>query len=74
MHHWLANHKVLGTYITNYMDHKAIRKKDRTKALVFLWTTLVISMVVVSELTLAIVLTVIGIAVTIHLLRLNVMD
>ena len=74
MHFWLTNHKIFGTYIRNYIEHKAIKKSDRIKALAFLWTTLIITMNVSSHLHLTYFLIVIGIAVSIHLFKLNTLD
>lgn len=74
MNFWLTNHKIFGTYIRNYIEYKAIKKSDRIKALAFLWITLIITMNVSSHLNLTYFLIVIGIAVSIHLFKLNTLD
>ncbi|NLO97901.1 MAG: DUF454 domain-containing protein [Peptococcaceae bacterium] len=71
LYNWLINHHLLGPYIYNYTKHKAIKKSIRTKILVFLWGTMVISIIVVDKIYLTLLLIVIGIGVSFHLLRLN---
>lgn len=74
MHLWLTQHKIFGTYLTNYMEHKAIKKSHRYRALLFLWITLVLSMSISASLHLTLFLTMVGIGVTIHLFKLKAMD
>lgn len=71
MHHWLTHHKVFGNYISNYIEHQAIKKSDRTKALIFLWLSLIFAMTVSMNLHLTLFLILIGSGVTIHLFMLK---
>jgi uncharacterized membrane protein YbaN (DUF454 family) len=74
LHYWITHHPVFGTYIQNYIENKGIRKKDRTIALVFLWAMLILSMVLSQIIHLRYFLMLVGVAVTIHLMKLKVMD
>lgn len=71
MYHWLINHKILGAYIYCYLKYKAIPIKTKIGAIIFLWSTLCISMVLIDSLHVRIFLTVVGIAVSVHLLLLK---
>jgi len=74
LYRWLINHPLLGAYIYNYLTYRAITRSTRYGALFFLWLTLIISMVVTANLQLSILLTAVGVGVTIHLLMLNTLD
>jgi len=71
MYHWLINHKILGAYIYYYLTYKAIPIKTKIGAIIFLWSSLCISMVLVDSLHMRIFLAVVGIAVSAHLLLLK---
>jgi uncharacterized protein len=74
LYRWLINHPLLGSYIYNYLTYRAITRSTRYGALFFLWVTLIISMVVTANLQLSILLTAVGVGVTIHLFMLNTLD
>lgn len=67
MHHWLMHHPVLGRYLTDYLEHKAIRPAARISALIFLWSALLASIILVDQTVIRLVLAAVGIGVTIHL-------
>ena len=67
MYNWLINHKIFGAYLYCYMTYKAIPKKAKIGAMIFLWSTLIISMLLISSLHIRIFLVAVGIAVTVHL-------
>jgi uncharacterized protein len=71
LYDWLINHRVFGAYIYNYVTHKAISKKNRMYALAFLWTTLILSMLVASATHVSVILIVVGLGVTLHLMTLK---
>ncbi len=71
LYHWLMNHKIFGRYIYNYLTYRAVSRKTKIGALVFLWLTLFISVLLVPKLYLRILLFSVGIGVTIHLLTLK---
>lgn len=67
MHHWLMHHPILGRYLTDYLEHKAIRPVARISALIFLWSALLVSIILVDHTVIRLVLAAVGIGVTIHL-------
>jgi uncharacterized membrane protein YbaN (DUF454 family) len=72
LYRWLTSHRWLGPYIRNYRDHRAITLRSKVLGLCLLWLTLVYSIVwVVNALALRALLLLIGIGVTVHLLRLR---
>ena len=68
LNHWLLHHKILGKYIYNYTVHKAIPLRAKITAILMLWTTMILSMVIADELLVTTILILIASAVTIHLL------
>ncbi len=68
---WLVNHKVLGRYIYNYLEHKAISRKARITALLFMWLGMSISIIIVSNIFIRLFLLIVGIGISIHLLKLK---
>jgi len=71
LYNWLVHHKILGIYIYNYLTYKAVPKSTKIGSLIFLWLTLIISTVIVSNIYLRLFLILIGIGVSIHLLFLK---
>lgn len=74
MHNWLINHKVFGSYIHNYVTYRAVEKKTKVIALVFLWISLILSILLVDNLIVRLVLLVVGLAVTTHIAVLKTID
>ena len=74
MYNWLIHHKVFGSYIYCYLTYKAIPKKTKVGTILFLWVTLIISMLLVDSWHLRGFLMLVGIAVTFHLLTLKTME
>lgn len=68
LYEWLMHHKVFGRYIYNYMTYKAITKKAKMISLMFLWVSLTLSMLLVSNLHTRLLLLAVGIGVSAHLL------
>lgn len=68
---WLTQHKVFGDYIYQYMTYKAVKKKAKIGALVFLWLSLSISFFIVNQLLVKLLLIAVGVAVSIHVLTLK---
>lgn len=71
MYNWLIRHKIFGAYIYSYLTYKAIPKKVKIGTLIFLWSTLMISMLLSSSLHIRIFLIVVGTGVTLHLLTMK---
>ncbi|MGV8147227.1 MAG: YbaN family protein [Alkaliphilus sp.] len=74
LYNWLINHKWFGTYIYNYMTYGAIHSRTKTRALLLLWLSLAISMIIVDRLVLTLLLAVVGVTVSIHILSLKTFD
>ena len=65
----LLAHKVLGPYITNFMQKKAIPKKVKAYILITLWATILLSVCLVGIVWVRILLIAIAIGVSIHILH-----
>lgn len=74
LYNWLINHRIFGTYIYNYLTYRAIDKKTRMGALIFLWASLSFSIFIVPNLHLRIFLITVGVGVSVHILTLKTMN
>lgn len=74
LYNWLINHKIFGEYIYNYMTYRAVKRSTKIGALIFLWLSLMISMLIVSNLHLRIFLFTVGVGVSIHLFTLKTLS
>ncbi len=69
-HAWLVNHKIFGFYIKSYLQFRAIPKKAKISALVFLWITITISAVfIVHIFWMKVAVGLIAVGVSVHLVR-----
>jgi len=73
LYNGLINHKIFGEYIYNYLTYRKVKKSTKLGALIFLWISLLTSIVVVSNLYLRIFLIAVGVGVSIHLFTLKTM-
>ena len=72
LYRWLIAHKWLGPYIKNYREHKAISRRTKVVALLLLWGTLGYTAIgVISSLVVRVLLLLVGVGVTLHLLRMK---
>lgn len=71
LYQWLIHHRLFGTYIYYYMEYRAVRLRAKVIALLLLWSTLILSMILVDHWILTLVLFIIGMLVTIHILTLK---
>jgi len=71
LYDWLMNHKYLGPYLYNYVKHRAVYKRTKISALIFLWASLLLSIILVDHWHIRIVLMVVGLAVSLHLISLK---
>lgn len=74
LHDRLLKSKVLGEYISNYMEHRTIKRKIKIIAIIVLWITLAISFFLMDLLIVRILLVVVGLAVTTHILRIKTLE
>ena len=74
LYNWLINHKIFGEYIYNYMTYRAVKRSTKIGALIFLWLSLILSMLAVSNFHLRILLFIVGVGVSIHLCTLKTLS
>ena len=65
---WLRRNRVFGPYLEHYRTGQGVSMGRKVSAIAFLWTGLAISMAVVRTTWICIVLSIVGAAVTTHLL------
>lgn len=71
LHSWLIHNKTFGEYLYNYLTYKAIKKSTKVSALIFLWITLGISILMIERVYIKIFLILVGIGVSIHIVMLK---
>ena len=69
-YHWLVQHPRLGKYVIYYLDGKGIPRKAKIYTLTTLWLTMLITVVLVDSTVVRIILPLIGLSVSIYILRL----
>ena len=74
LYRWLMTRKVIGAYIYNYMTYKAVPKSTKVFSIIFLWITLIVSMILIGHWHVRIILILVGIGVNIHLLMLKTIE
>ena len=74
MYNWLINNKMLGKYIYCYMNYKAIPKTTKIGAIIFLWLTLSISILLMQSMYIKMFLVLVGIAVTWHVITIKTLN
>ena len=65
---WLRHNRVFGQYLENFRTKQGVSVGFKIISITFLWTGLIISMVIVRTVFIYAVLGIVGICVTIHLL------
>ena len=70
----LVRHRVFGSYLYNYISCRAVLKSTKIIAEVFLWSGLIVSMILIDSWHIRAVLLIVGIAVSIHILTLKTVD
>lgn len=74
LHERLLNSKVLGEYIHNYTEYRAIKRKAKILTIILLWITLGISIIAVNNIYIRIFLLLVGISVSIHILVIKTLE
>jgi uncharacterized membrane protein YbaN (DUF454 family) len=74
LHNWLIGHRLFGSYIYNYITYRAVRRRVKIGAVIFLWVTLAISIFLVNNIYIRILLIFVGISVSIHILTLKTLE
>lgn len=70
-HAWLLENRVAGPHLRAYLEQRAVPRRTKMVALAVLWSSLGISAVVVERWYVLAVLVGIGVAVTVHIVRLT---
>lgn len=71
LHHWLLSNSVFGPYLVNIQTGRGIPLRAKITALIFLWSSLLVSAWYVPLLWVRLLLLVPGIGVSIYLLRMK---
>lgn len=71
MHNWLLGHPILGRYLQDYIRHRAVPRRAKILALGTLWPSLTCSVFLIPLLPVKILVGVVGLIVSIHILRLK---
>ena len=71
LYNWLVNHRIFGVFIYNYLTYKSATRNTKIGTLIFLWASLFISSLFISQLAIKLVLLAVGIGVTIHICTLR---
>jgi uncharacterized membrane protein YbaN (DUF454 family) len=74
-HSWLLNNPVLGEYIRNYTEKRALTRRTKITGITVLWVAMIPTVVfIVSNWILRLVFLGIAVAVTVHLVRLGTLS
>ncbi len=68
---WLARTRYFGAFLENYKSGGGVPRQVKIRSLVFLWGMLILSVILTRSLHLGIFLTLVGTAVTAHILLLK---
>jgi uncharacterized membrane protein YbaN (DUF454 family) len=68
---WISNNRYFGSYIENYKTKAGVPVDVKIYSIIFLWITIIISMIFLKQYLLFILLILVGIAVTAHILLLK---
>lgn len=72
LHEKLLNHKILGSYIKNYIEKRGMPIKSKISSICLLWTSILISSYFLTEnLIVRIILLIVAIGVTVHIATLK---
>lgn len=69
LYEWLINNKLFGTYIENYTEGRGIPLRGKITGVAVLWTSLLLSIYSFGNLLIETVLFLLGISITIMILR-----
>ncbi|MBY6225221.1 YbaN family protein [Ferrimonas balearica] len=68
---WLYNNRLLGPYLRNYLERKGLTKRQLISSLVSMWVGMSIAILIAPVVAVKWGLVVIGVAVSIHLIRMK---
>ncbi|UCD10046.1 MAG: YbaN family protein [Dehalococcoidales bacterium] len=69
---WLMNNRILGTYISNYLEGRGMSMRSKVITLLLLWLTIGLTIILgIQNIIIRIILVIIAVGVTIHIGRLK---
>ena len=69
---WLMNNRILGTYISNYLEGRGMSMRSKVITLLLLWLTIGLTIIFgIQNIIVRIILVIIAVGVTIHISRLK---
>jgi len=71
LYEWLRRNRLFGPFIENYRTGQGISKFHKIASIVYLWVGLISSMIVIRTTAIYIILSIVGVCVTIHLLMIR---
>lgn len=71
LHHWLMNHRYLGTYIRNFTEHRAMPMRAKIVTIIVLWVSITFSIIAIDRLPVRIVLALTAVCTTTYILRMK---
>jgi len=71
LYDWLMNHWLFGPFLYNYVTYRAIRLRVKVASLLILWSTLILSAILVHNIYVTVSLGLVGVAVSTHILMLK---
>ena len=73
-HLWLTQHRFFGPILRDWQSDRGIPRKSRNRAIGFIWIGMGLSMILIGKLWAILLLSTIGLCVSVYLLRLPVRD
>lgn len=75
LYQWLINHRLFGSYIRNYREHRAVTWQTKVFTLLLLWVAIGYSgLAIVNSWIVRAILLVVAVAVTVHVLSLSTLS
>lgn len=74
LYNWLLNHKVFGSYVSDYIQHRSMRRSAKRKALATLWISMIISMFLVKNIYVSAFLIILGSLISRYILSLRELE
>ncbi|PXW91785.1 hypothetical protein DES38_104219 [Streptohalobacillus salinus] len=71
LHRWLLNHRIFGAYIRNYIKYRAIPKRTKQLAIVLLWVSMTLTLLIVPLVAVRVMLIIIASIVTFYIFNLR---
>lgn len=71
LHDWLVSHRVLGAFIADYLQHRAVPRRTKIVAVAVLWAGIGLSAYVVQNVWVRLALLAVAVGVTVHLATLK---